>query len=163
MLLHSCFQLCSREATQPWGIGTGEGKRQKKKSGSKFPLLSSGLPASTEPSRALLPSASPSGERRAGKRGGWHPAPCCAGFSPLRQPLVLSPWAVAGNEPPASFLGSPSTHGVQHTVLCGMLQGRGAQGSPQAPGGEIGMHTDICHGGNKAKHAVIHRVFNVKP
>lgn len=30
VLLHSCFQLCSREATQPWGIGTGEGKKAKK-------------------------------------------------------------------------------------------------------------------------------------
>lgn len=69
VLLHSCIQLCSREATQPWGTGTGKGNKKEKKNttkraGSKFPLPSSSL---SSPPETLLPSASPRGQQQAGR------------------------------------------------------------------------------------------------
>lgn len=45
------------------------------------------------------------------KRGGWQPAPCCAGFSPLCQPPALSAWVTVGNGPPASRPGLPKLLG----------------------------------------------------
>lgn len=100
--LHSCFQVCSGEATLPQG--TDVVCVRGKKTRSEFSLPSPALPGSTrtaaEPGKG--PAASGFASARAAHKGWegeagalWHPCTRCAGFFP--PPLVLPQRSVMGN------------------------------------------------------------------
>lgn len=108
----AAFSSAPGKPHSPGEQALGRGIKKKKKHNKKSRIqISFAFFQLVKPTRDSAAFGFSAWATASGAAGSLHPAPCCAGFSPLCQPPALSAWVTVGNGPPASRPGLPKLLG----------------------------------------------------